>query len=335
MNVKVIRSSSSLPMALAAASAGVCAGWAIAWMFFSAPVSGSTASQTVATVSGSLFDPAAGPPAACTSVQEAAAPSVAEPGTLNQALGKLTQQMKAGGSGDLSASISRLINGAQSDPVLRSDIIRRYRGERDEAALGALAAVISSFPPQEIRDMTLQLAQGDASQRASAFRLLAASPGSSAVGLPIIQQALNTEQDAHVLSQAVSALGSQPSLDPVQTQAALARLNALAENPDPDVRSESLRVLAQWDKTGAVAEPQLYKALSADNPEVRAEAVNAVGGSALRSDRMKAALLSIVGNNAESPDARVAALQALEHFSLTPQEYAFHSQLSAALASRG
>jgi hypothetical protein len=337
-NIKATRYSSPWPVALGAAGAGLCLGLAIAWMFASEPAPAPVASRTAAVVPGSLFDPAVGAPdpAACAPLSTAALrePDAASPVPLKQTLGELARQMKSGLSADNAAAIARLIAGAQSDAALRSDLASRYKSERDADVLGALATIISSFPPQEIRDMALQLAQGDAGQRASAFRLLAASPGASASSYPILQQALDTEQDPRVLSQAVTALGPRPSLDPAQAQATLARLNALAQSADPDVRGESLRALAQWDKTGELAEPQVYKALSADDPESRANAVNAVASSALKSDRVKAALFGIAGSDAESSDTRAAALRALERFSLTSREYAAYSQLDAALAGK-
>jgi hypothetical protein len=251
-----------------------------------------------------------------------------------QSLSELIAQLKTAGPDDggrSAAMLDRLMRDAQSNPGLRHELIGRFKGERDGAALQALATVISSFPADEVGRVVGQLSQGDAAQRAAAFSLLAMSSQASAASHGLIQKALITEQDVHVLSQAVAALGPRPFIDPQQAQATVARLGALAEHADPGVRSESLRMLAQWDKTGNVAEPLLYRALTADNPEGRTEAVYALAGSDLKTDRVKTALLKFVGNNAESTDSRAAALQALERFPLSSDEYALHSRISAAL----
>jgi hypothetical protein len=105
----------------------------------------------------------------------------------------------------------------------------------------------------------------------------------------------------------------------------------LAEHTDPNVRSESLRILAQWDKTGNLAEPQIYTALTAGDSELRADAISAIASSTLKSERMKTALLNIIGNSSEELSSRAAAWHALEHFPLTQDEYDRHSQITASL----
>jgi hypothetical protein len=278
--------------------------------------------------------------AACGSISTTtpSKPVIGAPVTVDQSLTELVQQIKTEGPGDgaaMTQALSKLTSSARSDPTIRSKIIERYKSERDPAALSAFATVISTFSPQEIQGAVMQLAQGDASQRANAFRLLAVSPLLAASSQAIIQQALNTERDVNVLSQAVSALGSRFPLDPAQSQTTLARLSALAEHSDPNVRSESLRVLAQWDKKGDLAESEVYKVLTSGDPERRTEAINVVGSSGLKSDRVKTALLNIIGNDSESSYARISALSALERFPLTQQEYALHSRLTTALIQPG
>ncbi len=124
--------------------------------------------------------------------------------------------------------------------------------------------------------------------------------------------------------QALAAL--QPSAaEPEESALIVGHLKSLSQHADPAVRSRSIEQLAQWDKKGEGAE-RLSQALADRAPEVRQAAIFAIAQAGVRSDSAKAALMGMVNNASESKDVRGSALQALERFPLSKEEYAFFAQ---------
>jgi HEAT repeat protein len=86
--------------------------------------------------------------------------------------------------------------------------------------------------------------------------------------------------------------------------------------------------LGQWDKKGE-GEDRLSQALTDRALEVRQAAIFAIAQTGVRSDAVKAALMGLINNPQESKDVRGSALQALERFSLSKDEYASFAQARA------
>jgi hypothetical protein len=221
-------------------------------------------------------------------------------------------------------SFGRLRELARSDPAVVRDLISRFEAQTDAETKDALRAVLSGLPLPEVVEFSQRLALGNAAQRKDAYELLG-SLADSGQAQGAILRALDTEQDPALLTQAVRAL--RPTIvEPAQTQAMIAKLSGLTQDADPLVRGASLQALAQWDKTGGVAEPSVYQALVDPQPEIRAAAISAaMYNNQLNSERLKAALIDILSNTDEADD-KTMVLQALERFQLTDAEYVIYSQ---------
>jgi hypothetical protein len=217
---------------------------------------------------------------------------------------------------------------AQSDPNALHDLIDRLGKERDQRTKEMLLSVIGSVHKPEVVALTTRLAtSGDAAQRKEGMMLLRQMPENAPEVRNTVKQILATEQSPDVLVQALSAL--RPSVvDPSESDAIVAQLRTLAQNPDPTVRSQSLLQLVQWDKNGS-ANQQLSQALNDPQAEVRQAAIFAVAQSGNRSDSVKASLMSMINSQSESKEVKGSALQALERFSLNKEEYASYNQARA------
>ena len=279
----------------------------------------------------------AGSGRACVPMVYAATPHLeAPPGTEPSAasIDDLMSQIRSPTSDSTAKAaiaFAKLSELARSDQAVLRDLIRRHGSQADEATRATLASVLSSFPSLEVTDSALKLARGDAAQRKDAYDLLGKLPSADARASLAIRQALETEKDPAALSRAVAALKSTSVVEPVQNQAILARLGTLARDSDPIVRGESLRALAQLDKAGEIAEPSVYQVLTDQNPDLRADALFAIVGSQLKSDRIKSALINLLRDTGETPDSRFMALRAMERFSMTDSEYAIYSQSNTTL----
>jgi hypothetical protein len=97
------------------------------------------------------------------------------------------------------------------------------------------------------------------------------------------------------------------------------------------VRGASVQALAQWDKSGRVAEPSIYQALSDPQPEVQRAALLALMyNNQLNSERLKSALMNIISSPG-APDGKMIAMQGLERFSLNSAEFAVYDQARSQL----
>jgi len=217
------------------------------------------------------------------------------------------------------------------DPRVLQEVMGRY-GTADEGGKQMVLLMLSQEPSAQVRDFAVQLADAaDASVRRDGFALLSqqAASGQTDEVRARVRQALDTEQDPEVLRAAIDAL-QQPPINPTEAQATAQRLQALAQHADPNVRAESIGALAQWDKRGELMEGSAYRALSDPQPEVRMAAFAAISDSAVRSDRLKGALLGMLGDGATSYDDKARALQALQGFALSADEYAGYHLASVA-----
>jgi hypothetical protein len=142
----------------------------------------------------------------------------------------------------------------------------------------------------------------------------------------LVSRALETEQDPSLLRQAIQALPLPGDIEPAETQATLQELGNLTHNDDAQVRAQSIRAMAQWDRKGQAAEGAVYGALSDTQPEVRMAALSVIYNSPFRSDRIKSALLGVIANVNESADVKTQALNVLQRLPLSEDEYASYQQ---------
>ena len=215
----------------------------------------------------------------------------------------------------------RLRKLAQLDPTARRMLLQRYDADKSARARELLKSILGTVQTPEVIAFSIRLAASmDVAERKYGLEMLQSVAPDAPETRSLVRRILASEQSPEVLVQALGTLQSTMA-EPDEAAHIVAQLKVLAQHADPAVRSRSLAQLGQWDKSGQGAE-QLALALADRAPEVRQAAVFAIAQNGGRSDSVKAALIGLVNNPQESRDVRGSALQVLERFALTKEEYA-------------
>lgn len=308
----------SLPTLLAGVTVSFASGFGTAWY-----VAASDNSTEPAAISASSTMQSSGQPAGMN--QFGAIWSQGGSATLAMPSPVITHTRSAA-----SIDEQKLLVQAQSDPAALRNLIQRYDSERDPNAKAMLRSVLSSVQKPEVVALTARLtASADVAQRREGYELLQSLGSQSPEAREVVKQALANEQSPEVLVQALSAL-TPAVVTPTESEGIVSQLRHLAQHYDPNVRSQSLLQLSQWDKTGAAAS-HVSQALTDSAQEVRQAAIFAVAQSGTRSDAVKASLLRMINDVNENKEVKGSALQVLERFSLTQQEYAGYNQVRSQL----
>lgn len=217
---------------------------------------------------------------------------------------------------------------AQSDPAALRNLLGRYGRTETAQARDLLKSVLATVQSPEVVAFSNRLANSsNVAERKYGFEILQSLAPDSAETRSLVKRTLATEQSPEVLVQALGTLQSV-AVEPEESENMVAQLKSLSQHADPGVRSQSIMHLGQWDKKGENAE-RLSQALTDQAPEVRHAAIFAIAQTGVRSDAVKAALMGLVNNTQESKDVRGSALQTLERFSLSKEEYASFAQARA------
>ena len=303
---------------LASVAASFAVGFGMAWLIKPEPV---TPAETVAAAPTT----AAGLPANAGWLGElsskpapaiSATPAQASADELWAMALKLQDQQAPGYDAE-----DRLRKLAQTDPTALRMLLQRYDADKSARARELLKSILSTVQTPEVTAFATRLAGSmDVAERKYGLEMLQSLAPDAPETRNLVRRTLASEQSPEVLVQALGTLQST-MLDPEEAAQIVAQLKVLAQHADPAVRSRSLAQLGQWDKSGHGAE-QLALALADRAPEVRQAAVFAIAQNGGRSDNVKAALISLVNNAQESREVRGSALQVLERFALTKEEYA-------------
>ncbi len=222
----------------------------------------------------------------------------------------------------------RMRERALADPAYLRELIQRYDSETAPDKREMIRSVLATVQtPETMAFFTRQANSGDPARRQEAYAMLQQMAPESPEVRQLLKQALSSEQSPELLAQAVAALRPAP-VDPAESAAITAQLGNLMQHADPAVRSQSVLQLAQWDITGA-SHGRLAQALGDPVADVRQAAIFAVAQSGARNDSLKSALMGIATNGAENAAVRQSALQVLERFPLSQDEYARFNQLRA------
>jgi hypothetical protein len=218
-------------------------------------------------------------------------------------------------------SYSEMYDKARLDPASRAELLERYRDAPPGEAKRMLRGILLSMRAPDVFDFFMELAaDSDPDHRRDAFEVLRITGRKVPEMRNLVLQALTTEQDPTILSNAIGAL--QPGLaSESEAAAVLQQLRGFAQHSDPQVRAQSIRGLAGWDKTGESI-PFLRRALADAAPEVRSAAVVSIIENRVRTDELKQMLMRIAHAAEESPGLRTNAVIALERFALSSEEYA-------------
>lgn len=225
----------------------------------------------------------------------------------------------------------RLRKLAQLDPTARRMLLQRYDADKSARARELLKSILATVQTPEVIAFSTRLAGSmDVAERKYGLEMLQSLAPDAPETRSLVRRTLASEQSPEVLVQALGTLQSTMA-DPDEAAHIVAQLRMLAQHADPAVRSRSLAQLGQWDKSGQGAE-QLALALADRAPEVRQAAVFAIAQNGGRSDSLKTALIGLVNNPQESREVRGSALQVLERFALTREEYATLAAARARIA---
>lgn len=222
----------------------------------------------------------------------------------------------------------RLRKLAQADPTVLRNLLQRYDVAGTAQARELLKSVLSTVQKPEVISFSARLAgSSNVNERKYGFEMLQSLAPDSPETRSLVMRTLATEQSPEVLVQALATLKSVAA-EPEESALIVAQLKSLSQHADPAVRSQSILLLGQWDKKGE-GEERLSQALADRALEVRQAAIFAIAQSGVRSDAVKLALMGLINNTQESRDVRGSALQALERFSLSKEEYASFAQVRA------
>lgn len=221
----------------------------------------------------------------------------------------------------------KLRESAQADPKVLRQLIARYDATTNPSEREALRAILGTLDKPEALAFFARLATSSSvAERQEAYALLQYAPNTPQTR-SLLRQALTTEQTPSALVQAIAAL-RPTAVDPVEASAITGQLRSLNQHTDAAVRSSSLLQLAQWDSTGA-GQDRYAQALSDPAPQVRQAAIFAIAQSGLRSETLKTGLFGVLSSSSESRELKGSALQALERFALSQEEFAKLSQARA------
>lgn len=314
---------------LASAGASFALGFGLAWWLKPAPVAaGATvAAEAAPAQTGALarFGDASGATGRLIAAPASLLPANAGVDALwARAMAPQDQQQPGYDAED------RLRKLAHADPAALRKLLARFESDRSPQARELLKSVLATVQTPDVIAFATRLAASlDTAERKYGFEMLQNLAPNAPETRSLIKRTLATEQSPGVLVQALGALQSAAG-DPEESEQMVAQLKTLSQHADPAVRSASIAQLAQWDKKGEGAD-RLAQALTDPAPEVRQAAVFAVAQSGARSEAFKSALIALANNPQESRDLRGSAMQVLERFSLTREEYANLVQARARL----
>ncbi len=271
--------------------------------------------------------------------------STAVASRLNDALELLMAQVMTAtySPAEAEAAREKLRSWAREDPAVAQWLLQSYDKPYNSRSRGLIISLLLEIKTPEVLAFAKRLASSNnLEQQRDGFVLLQNLPSDLPEMRPIILQALSGNQASESVLLALAALKpptpsgskiSQKDIPSTYAAAVVAKLQNLTRHAAPEVRTESVLQLAQWDQTGGSQE-QWATALADQSPRVREAAVVAIAQSGAKSDLVKAALLRMASNPKESNDVRGNALQVLEDFSLSKEEARDISQWRAQMLGK-
>lgn len=207
----------------------------------------------------------------------------------------------------------------KNDRQLRLSLLEEFRYNTDPTRAKQLAALLAPYDDPEILQIASELAySGDPQSRIAGLDLLRRIQPRSDDARDLAIDLLSTGDSTEMLVATMNVLAT-PSrrASDTQLQSLNDNLNNLSNHHDATVRSQSLSLMARWDKNSGGAREALTRGLTDPDPSVRSSATYALNNISNPDEHMIAGLLSIAENTSESKPTRFAALRALENMQLS------------------
>lgn len=230
--------------------------------------------------------------------------------------------------------IKQLIEIAESDPKVIDLLKLRLLQETDEQKMNVVRDVLSSLKSEEITPWALTLAQSDNHRQAlEGFTILNASAPSDEIS-NLAENRLPSAKEPALIAIILRCLQPPELSSPHHIAKMLNLIGPFAEHPDPLVRAHAIQQISSWDRQGDLAILVIKKGLSDKDSLVRKASVGGIGLAQLRSKALLSGLLTIASDEAEEHDTRVFAIEALDRFELTIDQYSQAKSTLAALQRR-
>lgn len=252
----------------------------------------------------------------------AAHPSQAPENLLNATLDTLLAQAMAAtySAAEGEAAREKLRGLARQDPAVARWLMQSYDKPYHSRSRGLIVALLFEIETPEALAFAKRLASGsDPAQQRDGFALLQNMPRDWPEVRPVILQALAGHGPSDTVLLALATLkppmasnNAPPKAErPTHAAAMVTQLQGLTRHAAPEVRAESVLLLAQWDPSGA-SQALWATALTDPAPRVREAALVAIAQAGATSDAVKTALRDMAHNPQESSDLRDSALQLLK-----------------------
>ena len=217
--------------------------------------------------------------------------------------------------------VDGLVKRSMRDPVFADGLLRQLTTNpaADERRLWGAALAITQ--PEALADALMKLTESpDAATRSAAYELIREAHLPDAQLAKLGNHLLATKPDADGVATGLAAL-RQFQLA-IGEDSGVGDIDALVEyaySPDPIVRAEGIASLVQKGKSSYL-EPVLFSALADSDSRVQMAGIEGIINAELRTTGFKNELIRLsLDVNAEF-EVRAFAINAIDHFSLTPEE---------------
>lgn len=198
-------------------------------------------------------------------------------------------------------------------------LIRQLHANGHQEELFRLTTLLSNRESGEgLRVARLLLADADQGMRRVGVDILTGYSLSEPAIHDEVSRLLRTEQDVNLLVHLLDRLDAPIDLYGKDHEISAA-LHGLLSHANPDVRSQAILQMLQWDDY-ATLEGFLYQALNDSSAEVRLSAATVTSLIDTRSTTLKGALLSMRDNPQESRDVHESVIAALNHIDTSEYE---------------
>jgi hypothetical protein len=228
---------------------------------------------------------------------------------------------------DLDDEIGR----AAADPTHLRKLLDRYRRFTDADAKRELLIVLSAVANDDVRDVALELASSeDTQKRSDGIELLQSFSLQDTRVRRHALFAIAAERDPALRSHLLGLFDPAPM--PSEDAERIERLLVTySRDADAGMRAQALRKLARWNDSETLA-TAIFAGLNDPDPAVRQAAIDTSQNANPQNDRIAASLMAIAADRGRPDEERSTAMAALGRFALDSSMQADYDAIRAASA---